>query len=60
MAQAMANVAATLGKAGDGQHMFLNQNFNFISYPAELTTGSSIMPHKKNPDVWEILRRSAT
>ena len=36
--------------------MFLSQNFDFISYPAELTTGSSIMPHKKNPDVWELIR----
>ena len=36
--------------------MFLNQNFGFISYPPELTTGSSIMPHKKNPDVWGIMR----
>ena len=36
--------------------MFLSQNFSFISYPEELTTGSSIMPHKKNPDVWEIMR----
>ena len=36
--------------------LFLSQNFGFISYPAELTTGSSIMPHKKNPDVWEIIR----
>ncbi len=36
--------------------MWLNQNFGFISYPDNLTTGSSIMPHKKNPDVWEIMR----
>jgi argininosuccinate lyase len=36
--------------------LFLNQNFSFISFPAELTTGSSIMPHKKNPDVFELIR----
>ena len=36
--------------------LFLNQNFDFISFPAELTTGSSIMPHKKNPDVFELIR----
>ena len=36
--------------------LFLNQNFGFITFPAELTTGSSIMPHKKNPDVFELIR----
>jgi argininosuccinate lyase len=36
--------------------LFLNQNFGFISFPDELTTGSSIMPHKKNPDVFELIR----
>jgi argininosuccinate lyase len=36
--------------------LFLNQNFGFISFPDELTTGSSIMPHKKNPDVFELVR----
>ena len=36
--------------------LYLNQNFGFISFPAELTTGSSIMPHKKNPDVFELVR----
>jgi len=36
--------------------LFLNQNFDFISFPSELTTGSSIMPHKKNPDVFELIR----
>jgi argininosuccinate lyase len=36
--------------------LYLNQNFDFISFPAELTTGSSIMPHKKNPDVFELVR----
>ena len=36
--------------------LYLNQNFGFISFPPELTTGSSIMPHKKNPDVFELIR----
>ncbi len=56
MAQAMSNVAATLGKLAMDATLFLNQNFNFISFPDELTTGSSIMPHKKNPDVFELIR----
>ena len=56
MAQAISSVAATLARLAMDNTMFLNQNFNFISYPAELTTGSSIMPHKKNPDVWELIR----
>ncbi len=56
MAQAMSSVAATLSKLAMDNTLFLNQNFGFISYPAELTTGSSIMPHKKNPDVWELIR----
>ena len=56
LAQAISSVAATLGRLAMDNTMYLNQNFNFISYPPELTTGSSIMPHKKNPDVWEIMR----
>ncbi len=56
MAQAMSNVAATLGKLAMDATLFLNQNFGFISFPDELTTGSSIMPHKKNPDVFELIR----
>jgi argininosuccinate lyase len=56
LAQAISSVAATLARLAMDNTMFLNQNFGFISYPPELTTGSSIMPHKKNPDVWEILR----
>ncbi len=56
VAQAVSSVAATLARLAMDNTMFLNQNFNFISYPPELTTGSSIMPHKKNPDVWEIMR----
>ena len=39
--------------------LFMNQEFNYISFPAELTTGSSIMPHKKNPDVWELISGKA-
>lgn len=56
VAQAMANVADTLARLSMDACLFLNQNFNFISFPAELTTGSSIMPHKKNPDVFELIR----
>ena len=56
MAQAMSSVAATLARLAMDNTLFLNQNFGFISYPAELTTGSSIMPHKKTPDVWELIR----
>lgn len=56
VAQAISSVAATLGRLAMDNTLWLNQNFNFISYPPELTTGSSIMPHKKNPDVWEIMR----
>ena len=55
-AQALSSVAATLARLAMDNTLFLNQNFGFISYPAELTTGSSIMPHKKNPDVWELIR----
>ncbi|MBS1523326.1 MAG: argininosuccinate lyase [Bacteroidetes bacterium] len=56
IAQAIANIAATLAKMAMDQALYLNQNFSFVSYPDTLTTGSSIMPHKKNPDVWEIMR----
>ncbi len=56
VAQAVSSLAATLGKFAMDNTLFLNQNFGFISYPDNLTTGSSIMPHKKNPDVWEITR----
>ena len=56
VAQALSSVAATLSRLAMDNCMFINQNFDFISYPAELTTGSSIMPHKKNPDVWELIR----
>ena len=53
---ALANIAATLSKLSMDACLFLNQNFGFISFPDELTTGSSIMPHKKNPDVFELIR----
>jgi argininosuccinate lyase len=55
-AQALANLADTLSKMSMDACLYLNQNFDFISFPAELTTGSSIMPHKKNPDVFELIR----
>ena len=53
---ALASVAATLAKLAMDVTVYMNQNFGFISFPDELTTGSSIMPHKKNPDVFEIMR----
>jgi argininosuccinate lyase len=53
---AMANLAATLARLSMDACLYLNQNFGFISFPDELTTGSSIMPHKKNPDVFELIR----
>lgn len=56
VAAAFSNVAATLAKLSMDACLFLNQNFAFISFPDELTTGSSIMPHKKNPDVFELVR----
>jgi argininosuccinate lyase len=56
VASALANVAATLSKLSMDACLYLNQNFAFISFPDELTTGSSIMPHKKNPDVFELIR----
>ena len=56
LAQAMSAVAATLARLAMDACLFINQNFAFISFPDELTTGSSIMPHKKNPDVFELIR----
>ena len=56
LAQAMSSVAATLAKLAMDVCLFINQNFAFITFPDELTTGSSIMPHKKNPDVFELIR----
>jgi argininosuccinate lyase len=56
VASALANIAGSLSKLSMDACLFLNQNFAFISFPDELTTGSSIMPHKKNPDVFELVR----
>jgi len=56
VASALSNIASTLSKLSMDACLFLNQNFGFISFPDELTTGSSIMPHKKNPDVFELIR----
>ena len=56
MATAMAALASTLSKFAMDTCLYLSQNFNFIGLPAHLTTGSSIMPHKKNPDVFELIR----
>ena len=56
LAQAMANIGYTLNKLATDNCMYLSGNYGFTSYPDNLTTGSSIMPHKKNPDVWELIR----
>ncbi len=56
VAQAIAGVAATIGKLAYDACLFNSQNFGFIKLPDEFTTGSSIMPHKKNPDVFELTR----
>jgi argininosuccinate lyase len=55
-AMAIAAVAATLSRLAMDCCLYMNQNFGFIFFPDELTTGSSIMPHKKNPDVFELIR----
>ncbi|MBQ7998385.1 MAG: argininosuccinate lyase [Bacteroidales bacterium] len=56
VAGALGQLALTLNKFAADCCMYMCPNFGFISFPDEFTTGSSIMPHKKNPDVWEILR----
>lgn len=56
LAFAMSSLAATLSKFSMDVCLYMSQNFDFISLPAHLTTGSSIMPHKKNPDVFELIR----
>ncbi len=56
IAFALASIAATISKFATDAAMYMSQNFNFINLPDELTTGSSIMPHKKNPDIFELLR----
>ena len=55
-AVALAALGATLARLGMDVCLYMGQNFNFISFPDALTTGSSIMPHKKNPDVFELIR----
>ncbi len=56
VAFAISTVAATVGKMADDICWYVSQNFQFIRFPDHLTTGSSIMPHKKNPDVFELIR----
>lgn len=56
MAIGLSSVAGTLSKMAMDVCLYTGQNFGFISFPDELTTGSSIMPHKKNPDVFELIR----
>lgn len=56
LAFGIASFASTLNKLAVDNCHYLSSNFGFISYPDNLTTGSSIMPHKKNPDVWELIR----
>ncbi|MCX8018964.1 MAG: argininosuccinate lyase [Chitinophagaceae bacterium] len=56
VAQALAAVADTLARLSYDVCLYVNPDFGFISFPEELTTGSSIMPHKKNPDVFELIR----
>lgn len=56
LAYALNAVASTIGKLAMDVCLFMSQNFAFVSLPDEFTTGSSIMPHKKNPDVFEVMR----
>lgn len=56
VAQSLAGIADTLSRMSMDACLYMNQQFGFISFPEELTTGSSIMPHKKNPDVFELIR----
>lgn len=60
LAFALSGLGHTLNKLAMDVVLYLNQNFAFLSFPDELTTGSSIMPHKKNPDVFELLRAKST
>ncbi|MEL6653087.1 MAG: argininosuccinate lyase [Bacteroidota bacterium] len=53
---ALASIAATLNKLATDVCLYMSQNFGFLTFPDSLTTGSSIMPHKKNPDVFELVR----
>ena len=56
VAFALSSIAATISKFAVDVCLFMSQNFGFVALPDELTTGSSIMPHKKNPDVFELVR----
>jgi len=56
VAFALSAIASTLSKMSMDICLYMSQNFGFVSFPDELTTGSSIMPHKKNPDVFELIR----
>lgn len=56
VAMALSSIAATLGRLSMDACLYLGQDMGFISFPSDLTTGSSIMPHKKNPDVFEMIR----
>lgn len=56
LASSMSVLAGTLSKFSYDVCLYLSQNFDFISFPKEFTTGSSIMPHKKNPDIFELVR----
>ncbi|MCK5371139.1 MAG: argininosuccinate lyase [Cyclobacteriaceae bacterium] len=56
LTNAMATIAETIGKFSMDVCLYMGQNHGFISFPDEYTTGSSIMPHKKNPDVFELIR----
>lgn len=56
VAFALSGIAATLAKFSSDITLYMNQEFAYIFFPEEFTTGSSIMPHKKNPDVWELIR----
>lgn len=56
VSMALSSVAATMNKLSMDCCLYVNQQFGFIKFPDELTTGSSIMPHKKNPDVFELIR----
>ncbi|MEC7454000.1 MAG: argininosuccinate lyase, partial [Bacteroidota bacterium] len=56
LAQAIGSLAGTLSRFSMDVCLYMSQNFDFISFPDDITTGSSIMPHKKNPDVFELIR----
>jgi argininosuccinate lyase len=56
IASALGGLCNTLSRFAMDVCLYMSQNFNFISFPDELTTGSSIMPHKKNPDIFELIR----